>query len=123
MTIVEFRLSDQDRKTYATPGDPEWVPLDREALDDAPFDVLHPWEKEIRETEDTSVQKIIYTEWLGATALGIKGAVWLAWKQQGLDTPPWDEFNIRTNAVRCREVDVNPPAEGSSEPSSETEPS
>lgn len=124
MGLIEIRLGDEDIERFAPDGCPEWVPFDRDALDDAPFDVLHPLEKEMRETdEDLSIQKIIYFEWVGMTALGIKGAVWLAWKFAGIDTPPWSEFNIRTNRARFmrNDDDADPPASGSSEPSPETD--
>lgn len=123
MGNFELRLGDADRVRFAGPDHPEWVLLDLGALDDIPFDAIHRWETEIRETDRTSIQEIISAEWADATALGIKGAVWLAWKMAGLETPPWAEFNIRTNAVRGREVgDAVPPPEGSTEPSSEKPP-
>lgn len=124
MGIAEIRLSDEDMKEYAPEGAPEWVPFDREAIDMARFDVTHPLEREIRRTDKTSIQSLIYEEWADGTALGIKAAVWLAWKFAGIDTPPWAEFNIRTNDVRWRQEeddDADPPASGSSEPSPTTE--
>lgn len=120
MGLIELRLGDEDHKEYAPEGAPEWVPLDRDALDIAPFDVLNPLEREIRRTDKTSIQKLIYEEFQDTTALGIKAAIWLSWKMSGIDTPPWDDFNIRTNEVRWRmedDGDADPPASGSSEPS------
>lgn len=121
MRIIELHLGDEDIKEFAPPGAPEWVPFDSDALDTAPFDVLHALEREIRRTDKTSIQRLIYEEFPDTTALGIKAAVWLAWKMAGLDTPPWAEFNIRTNEVRWRQEDedddADPPPSGSSEPS------
>jgi len=122
MGLIELRLGDEDIKEFAPEGAPEWVPLDRDGLDAAPFDVLHPLEREIRRTDKTSIQKLIYEEFEDTTALGIKAAAWLSWKLAGIDTPPWAEFNIRTNEVRWRmDDDADPPASGSLEPSSMTE--
>lgn len=123
MGLIELRLGDDDMKEYAPEGAPEWTPHDREALDDAPFDVLRPWEKEIRQTDDTSIQKLVYVEFPSATGIGIKAAVWLSWKMSGLDTPSWAEFNLKPNRVRWHssEDDADPPASGSSEPSPETD--
>lgn len=120
MGLIELRLGDEDYKEFAPEGAPEWMPFDRDALDDATYDVLRPWEKEIRQTEDTSIQKLLYVEFPDATGIGIKAAIWLSWKLAGFETPSWAEFNPRPNRVRwSKEDDADPPASGSSEPSPE----
>ncbi|HZN76031.1 MAG TPA: hypothetical protein VFC00_30740 [Micromonosporaceae bacterium] len=118
MGVIEFRLSDEDIKEYAPEGAPEWVPWDRPALDHVPFDVQHPWEEEI----GIGIPRLLGRYFDEVKALGIKGVVWLAWKMAGIETPPFEDFNICTNAVRWRVEggDADPPPDGSPEPSAET---
>lgn len=129
---TEFRLCDEDHKQFAPEGAPEWVVFDRDALDEITFDVQHPWEREIkRQYPEMSIVLLVALEFPTFSALGIKAMVWLAWKMNGIETPPWKDFNIKHMKVARRLVDAeaepddedgedtDPPADGSTEPSSE----
>lgn len=73
---------------------------------------------------------LLATEFAGFTGLGIKVVVWLAWQLNGLEPPPFKDFNIQPLSVRHEPVkaagkggDAVPPARGSSARSSTTRPS
>lgn len=112
---TEFTLDPRDREVH---GGPEWVTLDRDALDELPFDKLDRWEKEL----GISIAELLSVEFPRASALGVKGVVWLARQMSGAVEPRFAQFNIRPRLVRYRAVrgDARPPAQGSSEPSQET---
>lgn len=114
MPSADFRLDPRDQEKY---GGPEWVTFDRDQLDDTPYDELHRWETQL----GTSVSHILIREFPRATALGLKGVVWLARQMAGVTEPGFANFNIRTQRVTSRATggDANPPALGSSEPPSE----
>jgi hypothetical protein len=116
MAAVEFSLDPRDRETY---GGPEWVVFDRDALDDLTFSDLNRYEKQL----GVSIAHLLTGEFAKATALGIKGVVWLARQMAGQDES-FASFDIRTRRVRHRAAgaDAGPPVSGSSEPSSETAP-
>lgn len=119
---TEFRLSDEDLATYGE-GKPEWVTFDRDKLTRIPFDQLYPWEEEIKEQTDRGIAILLATEYAGFTGLGIKVVVWLTWQINGLEPPPFKDFNIQPLAVTHRPVkakggDAVPPARGSSARSS-----
>ena len=122
---TELRLCDEDRKAHGDESTPEWVTFDKDALDELPFDQLHAWEREM----GVSAVLLVGREFATFTALGIKGVVWLAWKMAGLETPDFEDFNIKTMKVEYKTTkparvrkgaDADPPADGSSEPSSGT---
>lgn len=130
---TDLRVSDEDRKEYGDENTPEWVTFDAGVLEATPFDQLHPWEREM----GISAVMLI-REFASFTALGIKGVVWLAWMMNGLKPGPFEDFNIKTmqvNAVDAKRRaasakrrnakggEADPPARGSSEPSSEKTPS
>lgn len=110
----EFTLDQRDRDKF---GGPEWVAFDVAELDEIPFDQLNKWELEM----GVSISQVVTGELPKASALGIKGVVWLARQMAGHTDPKFADFNIRTRLVRYRPVsgDARPPAQGSSEPSPE----
>lgn len=114
MAGIELKLDPRDQETY---GGPEWVKLDRDAVDDLPFSELGRIEREM----GVSITHLFAAEFAKGTALGIKGVVWLA-RQLAGETESFVDFDIRVRRVRHRRAggDANPPAPGSSEPSSET---
>lgn len=113
---TEFTLDQRDRDKF---GGPEWVLFDVAELDEVPFDQLNKWELEM----GVSAAQIVGRELGRASAIGIKGAVWLARQMSGHADPKFAAFNIRPRLVRYREVgDARPPASGSSEPSPESNP-
>lgn len=111
----EFTLDERDRDKF---GGPEWVTFDTAELDEVPFDQLSKWEQAM----GTSIAQLVSRELPRASALGIKGVVWLARQMAGHAEPTFTDFNIRTRLVRYRPVggDARPPASGSSEPSPES---
>lgn len=114
MGTAEFRIDPRDREKH---GGPEWVTFDRDALDDTPFDQIYEWEKQV----GMGLSSLLVNEFARGTALGIKGVVWLARQMAGISEPSFADFDIRPRRVASRAVggDANPPALGSSEPSSE----
>lgn len=110
---IEFKLDPRDQEKY---GGPEWVSLDREQLDDLPFATLHRWEQQL----GISIAQLLADEYRRATARGIAGVVWIARQMAGVDTP-FADFAIRPRKVLQRAAgDADPPADGSTEPSSQT---
>lgn len=114
MPSAQFKLDPRDQEKY---GGPEWVTFDRDELEDTPFNDLHRWETQL----GASVTHILVREFPRATALGVKGVIWLARQMAGVTEPGFADFNIRTQRILSRASggDANPPAQGSSEPSSE----
>lgn len=114
MAGIELKLDPRDWEKY---GGPEWVTFDREVVDDMPFSDLNRIEQQL----GVSITHLVTREFAKGTALGIKGVVWIA-RQAAGETESFAEFDIRTRRVRHRRPggDANPPAPGSSEPSSET---
>lgn len=112
--MVQLKLGADDWDTF---GGPEWIDFDIHALNDLPFNVTDPWEREIRGPlgSGPSIRQIVHVEVRDDTAVGIKGIVWLARKMAGIDAPSWEAFNIKTMQVRSRATpDVDPPTAGSS---------
>lgn len=121
MDLLEFALDPRDQATY---GGPEWVPLDPEQLNDLPFSVSGPWDRELIKDTGHGISELVVRGLDGATADGKRALVWLARKMAGIDTVPFARFDIRWRRVRMRPVEVadaDPPSNGSSEPSSAAE--
>ncbi len=114
MPSAQFKLDPRDHEKH---GGPEWVTFDRDQMDDTPFDELSQWEAQI----GMGVATLPVQKFARGTALGIKGVIWLGRQMAGITEPSFAEFNSRTRRVQSRATggDANPPARGSSEPSSE----
>lgn len=111
----QYALDPRDHAKY---GGPEWVTYDSEKVDDLEFDQIHRWEREM----GYSIAQIVGHELPRASAVGIKGVVWLARQLAGETEPKFSDFKIRPRLVRHRTepgADARPPAQGSSEPSPE----
>lgn len=109
----QYALDPRDHAKY---GGPEWVTYDSAKLDDMPFDQIDRWEREMGH----SVAQIVGRELPRASAVGIKGIVWLSRQLAGQTEPKFAEFNIRPRLVRHRlepGADADPPASDSSESS------
>lgn len=120
---VEFKLDPRDQEKYKGP---EWVSLEADELNDLPWTVSGPWDRELVKATGLGITKLISYGLIEETADGVTALVWLARKLADVDTPPFAQFNIMWRRVERRAAKVadgDPPASGSSEPSSETDPS
>lgn len=110
---MKYQLAAADREKF---GLPEWIAFDRDKLDDTPYSVLARWEKEI----GAPIVRIVHAEWQAKTALGVKGYMWLALQLAGIDSPSFDDFDIRITSVKAlvggeQGTDPDPLAENSSD--------
>lgn len=124
MAALEFALDPRDLKKH---GGPEWIPLDVDALNDLPWSVSGPWDRElVTATGGKGIAKLLTAGLVNKTADGVVALVWVARKMADVDTPPFAEFDILWRKVDRRAtpqaVDADPPSSGSSEPLSEDAP-
>ena len=112
---IELKLGAKDLAQY---GGPEWLPFDPDALADLDYDELYKLEMPMRLDDGLTLALMLTSEWSVKSLRGIRGAFWVARQLAGLTKPDYADF--KPNAVACDWRDATPPADGSSEPSSES---
>lgn len=119
---LEFALDPRDHEKY---GGPEWLEFDAERLNDLPFSVTGPWDRELVKATDQGITQLLIRGLEGGTADGVTALMWLARKLADVETPDFAKFDVRWRKIRRRPTkpavgDADPPPNGSSEPSSAT---
>lgn len=119
MTVLEIRLSDEDRKRYEAD---EWISLDVDRVLDTPAGMLKRWEQETNYPIERAIDQVGG----GLPAVATQILVWLARKQDGSGNDPAtgrpETFgrldDLKTMRVQLRraveaeaDADAVPPAE------------
>lgn len=118
---LEFALGEQDQQKY---GGPEWLKLDVSEMNDTPWNVLGPWERELKKATGQTITQLLVAGLDSDDGDGKKAVIWLVRKLAGVETPAFDRFDILPRRIRKRLAGVGdavPPLSGSSEPSSADE--
>jgi hypothetical protein len=95
----EFKLGAKDRAQY---GGPEWVPFDPDELAQMTYDELAELERDILTEDHLSLASLLAYHWPLKTALGFRGAHWIARQLAGITEPEWAQFKPNTLATDYR---------------------
>lgn len=93
---VLMRLCDEDLESF--PG-PEWVRFDEADLDDLSFKTLHEFEVKL----DTTIEFLLLVDKTARTTKWTAARAWMARKLAGVDTPDFDDFDIKPRKVQIKD--------------------
>lgn len=120
MAAIRLKLCDADRERW---GGPDWTSYDDASFLHLDYDAQYALEKDMLAADGLTLVRLILVEWPRRSLLGIRGMLWITRQLAGLTEPKWADFKpnaLLANVERVDGDDDIPPAEGSSEPPSET---